>query len=88
MQFVGLKFSHILYNEFSNGITPHASLTTKDGLLLQTLTSQHMDSTNDDSICTCHIALGHKNKENMLTENTHIDEMSKREDPNQIKFYS
>lgn len=40
-----------------------------------------MDSTFDNAICTYPIALGHKSKDNMITERSCINDINNREDP-------
>ena len=79
----------LVCKEFRDGFTPCASLTTSDGVLVQTFTLQYIDSINDNDVCTCSVTLVHGNKDNMLTEHTCIDEMNERKDPEPaLKIYS
>ena len=64
-------------------------MTNKDGLALHVLTLLSIDSTVDNSTCTCPITLGYKQKQHITTETTHIEEMNKLQDPfNPIKVCS
>ena len=67
--------------EFRDGFLPHNSLTTSEGLLLHAFALQPRDSTHDSSTCTYPVALGHKSKDSMITETTHINDINNREDP-------
>ena len=63
------KVAHVIpHNEFRDGFIPNASVTSIEGLLLCTLTLQSRDATFDDPLCTYPVALGHKNKSNIMHE--------------------
>ena len=64
--------------EFRDGFNANSSLTTNEGLLFHSLTLQSRDSTCDSFKYTYPVTFGHKSKENMINENTHIKEFNLR----------
>ena len=68
---------------------PCKSLAANKGLLLHTFTLQSRDSTCDSSIYTYPVSLGHKYKDSMIEEITHINDIKNREDLTRLfKVYS
>ena len=67
--------------EFRDGFNASSSLTTNEGLLYHSLTLQSRDSTHDTFEQTYPVTFGHKSKENMINETTHIKEFNRRENP-------
>ena len=77
------------FNEFRDRFIPNTSVTANDGLLLHTFTLQPRDTTFDHPACAYPLALGEKNKINMLDELTCINSINQVEDPmSTIKVYS
>ena len=76
------KDLHVLvHEEFRDGFSPCASLTTRDGVLLHTFKLQPLDSTNDNGVCACPVTLGNESEDNTAKEHTCVDDMNEREDP-------
>ena len=78
----------LVCEEFRDGFTSSASLTTSDGILLHTFTLQLIQSINYNATLTHPVTLVHKNKDNIVIEHAYVDEMNEREDPGHaLKIY-
>ena len=54
--------------QFKDGFNPNDGLNGNDRIIRYILTFQPIDSTIDDSVCTCPVSVGHKSNESRILE--------------------
>ena len=66
----------MLFSVFRDSFSWHASVTNKVSLILCAETFHSMNLVIKDKTCVCPIVLGYENKDSILTETTHVKEIS------------